>query len=189
MRNEHGVGTEKQIPQWQTGTESPLPKGLQSKGVSRASNRSTPKGTQRTGQNKMPVKSVATPPTRKSTWQKNEKNTGLIGHVETLKARIPVLFENLNLNSCEGKSQPLSLLDDTLLSLSLVLDGLRKKQSAESDIYEPETVKMVCEVAKEIRSLTQLKFDVARELAKLEFSKIKMAMEIENHARRLLGGS
>lgn len=100
-----------------------------------------------------------------------------------LAEKLPVIFGNLNLNSPEGKLQQLSLLDDTLMSLSLVADSLQKRASRESEMHNPETVTALCATSKEIRSLIQLKLEIAKELAGLEFRKIRLAMQIEEYMR------
>jgi hypothetical protein len=112
----------------------------------------------------------------------------LVAGQDKLAEKLPVLYANLNLNSPEAKLQVLNLLDDTTMSFSLVLDSLQKRAIAQGEIAAPETVQAMASLSKEIRSTIQLKFDIAKELASLEMRKIRMAMDIELHQRRLKTG-
>lgn len=120
-------------------------------------------------------------PAAQGTTSEIKSESMLNGGLESLSERLPVLFGNSNLNSPEGKLAQLNLLDDTLMSLSLVADSLQKRASRESELHNPETVAALCSVSKEIRSLVNTKLEIAKEFAKLEFRKIRMAMQIESH--------
>lgn len=104
---------------------------------------------------------------------------------EALKKKLPVLFDNLSLNSPEEKLGAMSSLNSTLMSLSLALDSAQKRATKEEP--EMDAVKNLCDLSREIRCCVQLRFDVAREMATMEKDKIKLAMEIERHNRSLSG--
>lgn len=98
--------------------------------------------------------------------------------VEMLVSKLPNLLTPLNLSSPEAKLAQLSLLDDTLMSLSLVADSLQKRVQRTDELHSPEIVTALCQTSKEIRSIVQLKLEIAKEFARLEMQKIRLAARL-----------
>jgi hypothetical protein len=113
-----------------------------------------------------------------NTTKRTKKKSVLVLESDTgqLQGRMPALFQNSNLNLSMEQSHTLNSLDDMLKNLSIVGDTLQKQLGKHGEMYCPETVKALCEVSREIRHIISLKLKMAKNVAKLELRKIKMAM-------------
>lgn len=145
--------------------------------ISKSRGKKTAKGTSKIGSE---TSKECVPTTRKTKTGSHKEPV-----VTILENRHPVVFQNSRLSSSKEKLAELTLLDDTLVSLSVLMDSLQRKRSAESDIHDPENIKNIIEISREIRTLTALKFEVAKDIANMELKKIRAAMAIESHMRDL----